>query len=117
MNHVRLATLEDESDFLQFGQSNSHDFYNFRNENVPQASQLKKFPDFYKFTGLVIDFDYDLQTTNRQTYSFLDWMGDLGGLFEALNYVFFWLLSPFTAYAFESRLISHLFRQSSQNRK
>ena len=40
-------------------------------------------------------------------------MGDLGGLFEALNYVFLWLLSPFTAYAFETRLISHIFRQSS----
>ena len=38
----------------------------------------------YKFSSFSINFNKDLQKIERSTYSFLDWLGDCGGLAGAL---------------------------------
>lgn len=38
----------------------------------------------YKFTSLEIGINPDLKQINRKTYSILDFLGDCGGLFDAL---------------------------------
>ena len=41
----------------------------------------------------------------RQTYSLLDWLGDLGGLFDALYFLGFICAGPVTAIALNSLLV------------
>ena len=46
----------------------------------------------------------------RQTYSILDWLGDLGGLFDALAHVCRVLISPISVFALKSSLLTSFFR-------
>ena len=55
----------------------------------PQVSSwrddLSEKPDGrYKFISAEVNFNMDLSAYNRQTYSLLDWLGDIGGLMDAL---------------------------------
>ena len=61
-------------------------------------------------------FSPDLHTTYRQTYSMLDWLGDLGGLLDALLKIGTILVFPFSTYAADSRLLNSLFRYRKSNK-
>ena len=53
----------------------------------------------YKFASIEVNFTLDQVVWTRQTYSLLDWLGDLGGLYESLYYGCLLLVSPFTRFA------------------
>ena len=55
-------------------------------------------------------FSTDLNVVERQTYSVLDWLGDLGGLFDALRYSVGLIIAPIAAYALKAELLSSVFR-------
>ena len=46
----------------------------------------------------------------RQTYSFLDWLGDMGGLFDALYLLGMIILAPISKFALKTELLSSMFR-------
>ena len=46
----------------------------------------------------------------RQTYSFLDWLGDMGGLFDALYLLGMIILAPISNFALNAELLSSMFR-------
>ena len=48
----------------------------------------------------------DLHEINRKTESFLDWMGDWGGLLDALHFLSAQIISPYSAFALHSYLVS-----------
>lgn len=48
--------------------------------------------------------------TERQTYSMLEWLGDIGGLFDALRYIGAMLIYPIAAYNLRSKLLGSVFR-------
>ena len=56
----------------------------------------------YKLSSLWIEFGQSLTETERQTYSMLDLLGDIGGLFEALRYIGGMTIAPFSAFAMKS---------------
>ena len=47
---------------------------------------------------------------NRQTYSLLDWLGDMGGLLDALYLIGMIVMSPFAEFALKTELLSSIFR-------
>ena len=49
-------------------------------------------------------------TWNRQTYSLLDWLGDLGGLFDALRYIGLILVEPVVRFKMHETMMSNLYR-------
>ena len=55
----------------------------------------------------------DVKQWNRQTYSLLDWLGDLGGLFDALLYICRMLISPLSVYSLKQTILSNMFRFKS----
>lgn len=63
----------------------------------------------YKFTSFEISISADRVVVNRQTYSLLDWLGDLGGLFEALSIMSQWLIAPVASFALKATLLSNFF--------
>ena len=63
----------------------------------------------FKFVGLEIDASLDLNITSRSTYSFLDWLGDVGGLMDALFFFCQIILLPYTTYRQKSFLMARIF--------
>ena len=45
---------------------------------------FKNWPSKYKYTSINLYQEHDLEVTERSTYSVLDWLGDIGGLFGIL---------------------------------
>ena len=54
--------------------------------------------------------DRDKQITIRQTYGLLDYLGDIGGLIDALYYLIRLVLAPFWQFIFSSHLLTRLFK-------
>ena len=63
---------------------------------TPQKSNFDAWPTranpeaHYKIVGLFTELSQSLITTERKTYSSLEWLGDIGGLHDGLL-----LLAPF----------------------
>ena len=84
---------------------------------MPIASSWNKYPTKenpsrkYKFTSYEINLSADKKVINRETYSLLDWLGDVGGLIDALRYLCKFLIGPVTSFSLQATLLSTLFRQ------
>ena len=67
-------------------------------------SSWNKFPTVenpslqYKYLSVEFNLDMDLMSWQRDTYSALDWLGDMGGLFDALFTIFKVMLAPISTY-------------------
>ena len=78
---------------MQFGQKKVKTFYMNTDELVltPIAEQEHlKGP----ITGLVFTFGRNLVTIDRSAYDFLDWLGDWGGLMDALLLIIQIVIGP-----------------------
>ena len=60
----------------------------------------------YKFNSLWLELMPELTRYERSTYSFLDWLGDVGGLFEGLTRFFMILVGPLAAFAMKAEVLS-----------
>ena len=63
----------------------------------------------YKYSSVSFNLDLNMQVINRQTYMFLDWLGDLGGLFDALCLICAAIISPMQSHTLKSRLMTLTF--------
>ena len=52
----------------------------------------------------------DVVYWNRQTYSSLDWIGDVGGLYDGLRYLFGMIIAPYSSFALQSKLLVSFFK-------
>ena len=78
---------------------------NFPTEKEPSSK--------FNYTSMEIKMSLDLLTWMRQTYSLLDWLGDLGGLFDALWYIVSLIVRPASAFALQKTLLT-FFRLSDR---
>ena len=81
--------------------------------NSLETSAWTDYPTRYKFIGVEILLNFDLNAYSRNTYSLLQWFGDLGGLNEALQFMGSVMVSGFASFNSGSFLISRLFIQSN----
>ena len=60
----------------------------------------------------VVSFEADLNyyRIDREAYNLLDWLGDLGGLKEALILIFAFIFATLKYGAFENFLVEQLYR-------
>ena len=61
------------------------------------------------YASIQITLDEEISKYSRQTYSLLDFLGDLGGLFDALRLIAAALVSPFSTLALKVSILSSLF--------
>ena len=57
----------------------------------------------------MIYVNLDMHVTERQTYDFLEWLGDIGGLFDALRYIGMIMIEPYAAYHLKVGLLTSIF--------
>ena len=112
---IQKNTLSDESSYLQYGQSDDSDFYDFLFGEF-KSSGWTTWPTaenpsaHFKYLSIEFQLGPDVTNWNRQTYSILDWLGDLGGLFDALRYLFALFVHPFSKFKLQTTLLTTLFR-------
>lgn len=107
--------LEDESVLVQYGQETETEFLTIEMKETQPSSWIY-FPTeenpslLYKFLSVEINLSPDLMLWERQTYSLLDFLGDLGGLYDALFLIVKVFVSPLSIFALNSTLLANFFR-------
>lgn len=113
-NEININEVADESELLQLGIVSEQAFYELTHE-LPVASSWNTFPTRenpstrYKYTSFEIQLGKNKTVVERQTYSLLDWLGDLGGLFDALKIICNWFVAPVATYALKATLMTKFF--------
>ena len=54
----------------------------------------------YKITSTLLSMSPDSKQIERSTYNALEWLGDLGGLIDALRLIGAFLVAPLSAFKF-----------------
>ena len=57
-----------------------------------------------------MNISHSLTSIERQTYSTLEWFGDVGGLFDGLKLLAAILVSPVATFALRTELLAQAFR-------
>ena len=105
---------EDETGILQFGQKEVTSFFQI----IPNVSKVSGWRDnliekpegYNKFASIIFWPSNEVIKSARQTYSLLDWLGDIGGLNDALFIILEVALIPFKKFALGSFVLTRLFR-------
>ena len=111
---AKETLLEDESALLQLGQTSESTFYGLTFWN-PEPSTWVDFPtpehpdNKMEYASLYISLDDKKTKWSRQTYSLLDFLGDLGGLFDALKLIVASIVGPFARFGLNLSIISGVY--------
>ena len=104
-----MNDLEDETDLLQLGQATEVSFETFGVGKSTETGQsiwpTWEDPGLYKFNSMWLELSNEHTIINRQTYSLLEMVGDIGGLFDGLLTIGHILLGPVAAYAMKAQLL------------
>ena len=110
----QTTQLEDETDLVQFGNSDEAYFNSpiqkKETDFIIFDSGWKDFPSHYKYFSMDLGISPDVPKIRRKTDSLLDWLGDWGGLLDSLYFLADILLSPLSAYMMNSKLAQLLVR-------
>ena len=71
----------------------------------------------WKFFSTILQFSQDMKIIERSTYSGLEWLGDLGGLYCALIIIGQFLVKPFSILSLKIEMVSKVFRLSPKQSK
>jgi hypothetical protein len=101
--------LEDETSFVNLGLSEVNREALSLTMGPTFPSAFASYPDAYKFIGLTINVDDTKNLIQRETYSLLEFLGDIGGLYEFLYLFTYSLVKLFTSMKFISIFANKMF--------
>ena len=108
---LHYSNLVDETDFFQWGQYDEVEFQRLDIEGINKPSSYNKWPSYdqpdnrYKISSVVIVMDQDISQIERATYSGLDWLGDVGGLFDGMRIIGGFIVYPVAAFSLKAELV------------
>ena len=116
---IQFNELQDETEFLQYGQEDKVEYLTFEKKSL-HASSWVDHPSvnatgLYKFVSVELNLDQQRLVIMRETYDILSWLGDVGGLTDCLLLIGKFILKPFTSYSLQTFLLSGLFRMQPLN--
>ena len=82
----------------------------------PLAIRPYEYPDIVHF-AITFEFDLNLYRIDRDAYNTLSWLGDVGGLKEALVLIGAGLLSVLQYQHYDNFMVSKLFRKAKEKDK
>ena len=109
---LHLSELNDEIDFFQWGQIDNIEIEKFVFGSNFHPSSFKDWPtesepnNRYKISSLVINLDSNVSIIERSTYSCLEWLGDIGGLYDAMQLIGRALAYPIDIFALNVELVT-----------
>ena len=109
-SRVELNELTDEVAYFQLGQQRSAKFTTLGFFATASTSfnvwPTKQDPKTYKFNSYWFELGQTKKITERTTYSMLQWIGDVGGLFDGLKLTAQFIIGPIAAFTLNSQLLS-----------
>ena len=70
----------------------------------------KEKPDVpYRFNSFFLEIDQRSMSIERQTYSVLELVGDVGGLYDGLSLILTFFIAPFGSVALNKKLLTLIF--------
>ena len=70
----------------------------------------KQIPDvIFRFNGIYVELHQKSLAIERQTYSVLELVGDVGGLYDGLNLILSFFIAPLGRFALNKKLFSAMF--------
>lgn len=107
---IQMTRVIDSTSLIQLGDSNTQtDLFQYE-LSEPRRSQWQAYPDNFKFTGIDISLDQDITSVSRNTYDFVGFLGDMGGLYDALMVIGTWMVYPFAKTHQSNILMTKLFK-------
>ena len=100
--------MEDETDKIQLGQTKTSEFYAVSFSEV-WPSAHNQYPDKFKFISVHLYLGVNKLVSNRATYDILKWLGDAGGLVDALRIIGLILTSFSTQINFDNEIVKKMF--------
>lgn len=83
--------------------------------NLVYKSELWYYEYPAMFNGVLIDIDPDIYHTNRNIYTFTDWIEEVGGFVSMVSILFIVLHNLIKFEQLETYLINHLFKQAPKS--
>ena len=81
-------------------------------------SAMIDYPKRYKITGFEILLNPDIETISRHSYDVLEWLGDMGGMMQGLEWIGLILIGTYYVPSNgNSFVVSQLFSSSSEEFK
>ena len=119
----QLNSLEDDSEYVQTGEPSINEYYSMLIHGPPQPSAWNQWPTKenqiakpngkapvkYKHASIDIMYSQHKLYWSRQTYGLLDYLGDLGGLFEGLYFICGFFIAPISSFGLNSTLLTSIF--------
>jgi len=99
--------LEAEDDTWGLWPPTSKEFFEMKKTRKAALPNIETYKDV--LFSVWIEISPDIVNHTRSVYSVLDWLGDVGGLFDALNLIARALLSTLTTLIFKLGLFNRLF--------
>ena len=111
---MHKQVLIDETKMLNLGFADVTEFVQITKKQGTSYSSVSEWPSeekqsIYKLNSFIINLSQDHTVIERQTYSLLEWIGDIGGLFDGLLLLGRNLIAPFAAFALKSALFTEIF--------
>jgi hypothetical protein len=105
--------FEDETDPMRFGWAVEE--FNFFEVGLGslESSPYRDFPNNYKFIDMSVFMSSDMKTIGREGPTLLSWLGDVGGLSEALFAIGFFLTGTFGRARMIALLTNRLFKNDT----
>jgi hypothetical protein len=79
---------------------------------ITNASGWTEYPDHYKLISIAFYMSPNAELTQRETYSFLEYLGDVGGLVEILKYFFYFVVVGFNSNRMAAILTNRLYHMN-----
>ena len=70
----------------------------------------------YKLASMIFYLSQDIVSIKRSTYSGLEWLGDIGGLYEGLNFLGLALVGPLASKNLLQKLFAGFHKKKSETR-
>ena len=80
-----------------------------------RPSSFNKWPteeepdNHYKISSVVVTLDQNISQIERSTYSSLEWLGDIGGLNDAMRIIGQFIVGPVAAFSLKAEMVSQAF--------
>ena len=103
---------------MQYGIADENEFTTV-NFDTPAPSSMSKWPSDreseskYKVVSSYVTLSMDQNVIERQTYSVLEWLGDVGGLYDMLGLIGGALIGPLAAFSLKAELLTQAFRYTA----
>ena len=100
-----------DSQFFSFGDISENSLTIF--DIISSGERPYEFPDFVHWT-ISYEMHLNIRTYDREVYNALDWIGDIGGLFDGLRGISILFLGILTYRKYDNFMVAQLYQCQNQ---